>query len=767
LTVNASDDHGITAWGYRLSGVLDSVTQNPVTGTPTILNKSTWIDIPETTAPGELTITAFVLDNAGTPHEGDADPLVITVEKRYFDYTGTVYRADGTTFAAGASVLASYNSGDFGQVEMGGMVGSDGRFRIESFFDRKLSYPSYTLKVVYNDGNTVEAYKSEHSGTPTADVDETIILAPPEPPTAFLEVNSAIPLFMVDGAWKPALLHVTSDWDVADYTWTLTGMFGDGGQEFPDNQSPAYEIDINCPSEWFPDSIPVTPGTVTLTATVTDEFGQTVTTDPVTIQVVPARASVSGRLLESDGTPAAGGEVFLKLNINNQWGSIYHPDTFYTVAGTDGSFNFSNILKLDEFRWEDVDFDEQDHPVGLISNTATLNELTVSGSLLNADFHGSAVHVETALPSGDLAVGDMTLADSTDPVLVVAAPLDGSAAVIGEAVSIDAYVKADSDPVSVVARTGWSGTDTVLADQGEVADFRWGGRSGYHRFTGSVPIPAGEGGEWFAPLALKVIATDGTGKTTKDTRTLQAFDLGESGVLPVPKINTVFPGTLQSAPVTMPGMILPLQILDESGMPPAFFRFAAAKYDPADIDDGGFGNGKSGGNPVINKGIMSDGSNGYGELADPDHYTAAQCLRFTLQAGSDEEDSLYLTLNIPVLAGYEAHDAAELAGDLSGWADKDVFLTSGTLLIDGDVAFRNLVVATGATVEMSGSASLTVTGRLVLMPGATLSNINPGGTPAVAVSGTDLFLYGDYTGKGQPGPPFTFTATGGIHEQNN
>ncbi|PJB81742.1 MAG: hypothetical protein CO090_03050, partial [Acidobacteria bacterium CG_4_9_14_3_um_filter_49_7] len=70
-------------------------------------------------------------------------------------------------------------------------------------------------------------------------------------------------------------------------------------------------------------------------------------------------------------------------------------------------------------------------------------------------------------------------------------------------------------------------------------------------------------------------------------------------------------------------------------------------------------------------------------------------------------------------------------------------------------------------IEMSGSAALTVTGRLVLMPGATLSNINPGGTPKVSVSGTDLFLYGDYTGKGQPDPPITFTATGGIHEQNN
>ena len=309
----------------------------------------------------------------------------------------------------------------------------------------------------------------------------------------------------------------------------------------------------------------------------------------------------------------------------------------------------------------------------------------------------------------------------------------------------------------------------MLTDQGEATDFHWGGRSGYHHFTGSVPVPdSPEGWAWFTPLKLTITTTDGTGKTTVDIRTLQAFTLEGGDTLPVPRINAVYPNILQSAPVTMPGMILPIQVLDESGNPPEIFRFGAAKYSETDLDGDSSGEGKFKGNPVLrSKGIMNDGLNGYGELQDPDHYAAAQRLRLTLEAGSDGYSPLHMVLDVPILDGYEAHPAAELAGDLSGWVDRDIFLTSGTLLIDGTASFRNLVVATGATIEMSGNAILSVTGRLVLMPGATLSNINPGGTPKVPVNGTDLFLYGDYTGKGQPDPPFTFTASGGIHEQNN
>ena len=777
LTVTGSDDHGITAWGYRLSGVMDSVMSNPVTGSPTTLNETTWIDIPADTEPGELIITSYIVDNASPTQEGDTDPITVTVEKCYLDYTGTVYRADGTTLAENASVLAirtwlEPEGQNLVTEESGATVGADGRFRVDSFFDRTVSYTSYVLKVVYNDGNTVEVYKSEHIGTPTADVDETVTLAPPTPPTATLEINPDLPLYMADGGGKPALLHVTSDWDITDYNWTVNGIFEDGGQESPghNSQSPAYEIDINCPPDWFPDDIPTTPGTVTLTATVTDEFGQTTTTDPVTIQVAPARASIAGRLLKSDGTPAAGAEVFLKLNVTDPWDEpIYNPDvSFYTVAGPDGTFQFTNILMLDTFRFEEVEYDDNGH-AEVIPNTATLNELTLRGSLLNADSHGTATHSETELPSGDLTLGDLTLTETAAPIVVAAQPLDGSAVVTGEAISIDAYVKADADPVSVMARTEWSDTDTVLTDQGEATDFHWGGRSGYHHFTGSAPVPdSPEGWAWFTPLKLTITTTDGTGKTTVDIRTLQAFTLEGGDTLPVPRINAVYPNILQSAPVTMPGMILPIQVLDESGNPPEIFRFGAAKYSETDLDGDSSGEGKFKGNPVLrSKGIMNDGLNGYGELQDPDHYAAAQRLRLTLEAGSDGYSPLHMVLDVPILDGYEAHPAAELAGDLSGWVDRDIFLTSGTLLIDGTASFRNLVVATGATIEMSGNAILSVTGRLVLMPGATLSNINPGGTPKVPVNGTDLFLYGDYTGKGQPDPPFTFTASGGIHEQNN
>lgn len=776
LTVTGSDDHGIASWGYRLSGVMSSVSSNPVTGSPTTLNESTWIDIPADTEPGELIITAFVVDNADPGQEGGADPITVTVEKRYLDYSGTVYRADGATLAEGATVIGRWfcDSGEgVSENEMTAVTDAVGRFRMANIFDRGSmcwNGSGYTLRIVYNDGNPVEVYKSEHSGTPTADVDELVVLGPPTLPTATLEINPDLPLFMVMGHEKSALLHVTTDWDITGYTWNVTGMFDDMGEEYIDHQSPAFEIRTHCPFDWFPDSIPTTPGTITLTATITDEFGQTAIADPVTIQVAPARAFVNGRLLKSDGTPATGGEILLTLDISSPWGEpIYDPDTFYTVTETDGTFQFTNILKLDRFRFEEVEHDEHGHPTALVTNTANLNELTVRGSLLNADFHGSAIHVETVLPSDDLTLGDITLTETDAPIVVPGEPLDGSAAVIGEAISVGVYIKGETDPVSVAARTEWSDTDTVLTDQGEATDFRWGGRAGYHLWTGFVPVPdSPQGWAWFTPLKLTITAIDGTGKSTVETRTLQAFGLGEGDTLPVPRINAVFPNILQSAPVTMPGMILPVHVLDESGNPPDIFRFSAAKYDETDLEGGGSGEGKFKGNPVLrSKGIMNDGLNGYGELQDPDHYAAAQCLRITIQAGSDGYPPLYLVLNVPILDNYEAHPAADLVGDLSGWVDRDIFLTSGTLLIDGDVTFRNLIIATGATIEMSGSAVLTVTKRLVLLPGATLSNINPGGTPKVSVTGTDLFLYGDYTGKGQPDPPFTFTASGGIHEQNN
>ena len=578
-----------------------------------------------------------------------------------------------------------------------------------------------------------------------------------------------MPLYMVEGYEKPAILHITSDWDITGYTWEVTGMFEDMNGDSMDHwfQPRACEVRVHCPFDWFSNAVPVTPGTVILTATVTDELGQTATTDPVAIQVMPARASISGRLLKTDGNPATGGEVFLTLNVDGKWGAIYYPDTFYTVTAADGTFSFDDILKLDEFQLEDMDFDENWNPTALTVNSAILNELTVHAAFLDANFHGNAGHSETTLPTGDLVLGDISLAETTAPVVVVNRPLDGSAVITGETLSLDAYIRAEVNPLSVTARTEWSGTDTVLTDAGEATDFRWGGRNGYHHLTGSVPVPdSPEVGAWFTPLKLTITATDGAGKSTVDTRTLQAFTLGSGDTLPVPEVHAVFPGISQSAPVDMPGMILPIQILDETGNPPAFFRFAAAKYDEADLYSG-MGGGKNKTTRQRGKGIMSDGTNGYGELQNPDQFAATQRLRVAIQTGSDLWDSLYLNLDVPILDGFEAHPAADLAGDLSGWADTDVLLTSGTLLIDGNATFRNLIVATGATIEMSGSAALTVTGRLVLMPGATLSNINPGGTPKVSVSGTDLFLYGDYTGKGQPDPPITFTATGGIHEQNN
>ena len=85
----------------------------------------------------------------------------------------------------------------------------------------------------------------------------------------------------------------------------------------------------------------------------------------------------------------------------------------------------------------------------------------------------------------------------------------------------------------------------------------------------------------------------------------------------------------------MPGLLLPVQLQDESGNPPDMFTFGPALYQAEDLD-GAVMNYKKG----KSKEQLS-GDRGYGELADPNRYAATQGIRlkFKIMGASEWEST--------------------------------------------------------------------------------------------------------------------------------